>query len=129
MPRPLRLRIPLLPLLGLLVLPLAACGGGTATRSGQAAEADQEWLWLQQSKQELDRQREQLAALGPAASRTAGAAPESARLTREVGALTAELDRRLIDFVNAHPPVQGEPLTHRQQAALRMKSDEDLVIA
>ncbi|MEA2695299.1 MAG: hypothetical protein QOJ16_4686 [Acidobacteriota bacterium] len=132
MPRPLRPRIPLVPLLGLLVflvLPgLMACGGGAETRS-QAAESDQEWLWLQRSKQELDRKREQLAALGPAASRTAGPSPEPARLAREVGALTAELDRRLIDFVNAHPPVQGEPLNHRQQAALRMKSDEDLVIA
>jgi len=43
--------------------------------------------------------------------------------------MTGELDHRLVDFINGHPPVQGEPLTHRQQAALRMKSDEDLMIA
>ncbi|HEV7517916.1 MAG TPA: hypothetical protein VGR07_16580 [Thermoanaerobaculia bacterium] len=147
MPHPLRPRRPLLRPLGLLLLAVLPClsacgwgdpsagGGAGKTGSGEAAEADQEWLWLQRSKQELDRKREQLAALGPAAGRSPGSSgspgspPESARLSREVGSLAAELDRRLIDFVNAHPPVQGEPLTHRQQAALRMKSDEDLVLA
>jgi len=129
-------RTPLLPL-GLLGLLLAACltacgpGGSRSgkTGSGQAAEADQEWLWLQRSKPALDRKREELAALGPAGPGAVGAAAESARLTREVAALAAELDRRLIDYVNAHPPVQGQPLTHRQRTALRMKSDEDLVLA
>ncbi len=146
MPHPFRLQrsCPLLLLAGLfLLLALAACGGASPG-SGSAAESDQEWLWLQRSKQELDQKREQLAALGPVASRPAisaaspaapasaapaGPAAESARLAREVETLTAELDRRLVDFVNANPPVQGEPLTRRQQAALRMKSDEDLEIA
>jgi outer membrane protein assembly factor BamE (lipoprotein component of BamABCDE complex) len=138
----------LLILLGLLlaVVDFAACGNGTKPGAG-APEADQEWLWLQRSKQELDRQREELAALGPAAARPAGAATSAtssatsatsagtggaaapAQLAREVETLTAEFDRRIVDFVNAHPPVQGEPLTRRQQAALRMKSDEDLEIA
>jgi len=143
MPHPFRLQrsCPLLLLAGLfLLLALAACGGGAPPGSGSAAESDQEWLWLQRNKQELDQKREQLAALGPVASRpaasptsptlpTLGPAAESARLAREVETLTAELDRRLVDFVNANPPVQGEPLTRRQQAGLRMKSDEDLEIA
>jgi outer membrane protein assembly factor BamE (lipoprotein component of BamABCDE complex) len=144
MPHPFRPQrsCPLLLLAGLfLLLSLAACGGGASPGSGSAAESDQEWLWLQRSKQELDQKREQLAALGPVVSRpaasavspasptAAGPAPEAARLAREVETLTAELDRRLVDFVNANPPVQGEPLTRRQQAALRMKSDEDLEIA
>jgi hypothetical protein len=144
MPHPLRSpRTPvLLFLLGLLavgLLGLCACGDNAKPGAG-APEADQEWLWLQRSKQQLDQKREQLAALGPAARPAgapgasgttgagAGAAP-AAPLAREIETLTTELDRRLIDFINAHPPVQGEPLTRRQQAALRMKSDEDLEIA
>ncbi len=120
-------------LLGLLValVGLAGCDNGTKPGAG-APEADQEWLWLQRSKQQLDQKREQLAALGTAAARTAASAggPTAAtQLAREVETLTAELDRRIVDFINAHPPVQGEPLTRRQQAALRMKSDEDLEIA
>jgi outer membrane protein assembly factor BamE (lipoprotein component of BamABCDE complex) len=129
----------LLCLLAVGLVDLAACGNGAKPGAG-APEADQEWLWLQRSKQELDRKREQLAALGPAAARPAGSAGSAtsagaggaaapAQLAREVETLTAELDRRIVDFVNAHPPVQGEPLTRRQQAALRMKSDEDLEIA
>jgi outer membrane protein assembly factor BamE (lipoprotein component of BamABCDE complex) len=137
MPYPPRPRRTLLLPLGLLALLsvscLSACGqGGSGSGragSGQAAEADQEWLWLQRSKQALDRKREELAALGPAAGPAGPAAAEPARLTREVATLAAELDRRLIDYVNAHPPVQGQALTHRQRAALRMKSDEDLVLA
>jgi outer membrane protein assembly factor BamE (lipoprotein component of BamABCDE complex) len=138
MPHPFRSARPLvhLILLGLLAVglaDLAACGDNAKPGSG-APEADQEWLWLQRSKQQLDQKREQLAALGPAAARSPGAtgaapAPPAAPLAREVETLATELDRRLIDFINAHPPVQGEPLTRRQQAALRMKSDEDLEIA
>src|SRR5262245_34967842 len=113
-----RPRSPLLLPLGLLLLlalgGLAACGSGSkGAGSGQVA-ADQEWLRLQRHKQELDQKREQLAAAG---NSQAPQVPEAARLAREVETRTAELDRRLIDFINAHPPVQGEPLTHRQQAA------------
>jgi outer membrane protein assembly factor BamE (lipoprotein component of BamABCDE complex) len=131
-PSPLPLRIAGFPLLALLTL--SACGGsGSAEDSGavepgtrQAATADPEWLWLQRSKQDLDRRREQLAALGPAPSPPSA---DAARLAHEAEALAAELDRRLVDYINAYPPVQGEPLTARQQAALRMKSDEDLAVA
>jgi hypothetical protein len=157
MPYPLRSsRIPSLLALLLVLFGLTACGGageggggGGAGPASGAAESDQEWLWLQRGKQELDLKREQLAALSPtaaAAPKPAGASGTSgasgtigasatgatgatAQLAREVETLTAELDRRLVDFVNAHPPVQGEPLTRRQQTALRMKSDEDLEIA
>jgi len=118
---------PLLLPLGLLLLlalgGLSACGSGSREAGSGQVAADQEWLWLQRHKQELDQKREELAGAG------SPQAPEAARLAREVESRTAELDRRLIEFINAHPPVQGEPLTHRQQAAIRMKSEEDLVLA
>jgi outer membrane protein assembly factor BamE (lipoprotein component of BamABCDE complex) len=129
-----RPRIPPLPPLGLLLLlllllgggGLAGCGSGSREGGSGQVAADQEWLWLSRHKQELDQKREELAADG---SPQGPQAPDTAKLAREVEARTAELDRRLIDFINAHPPVQGEPLTHRQQAAIRMKSEEDLSLA
>lgn len=87
----------------------------------QAANA--EWSWLQETKKELDRRRAVIA--GGAAS--AGKAdPE---LVRETEALTLEFNRRLVDLINADPPVQGKPASERQQAAIRMKSDEEIVLA
>jgi len=40
-----------------------------------------------------------------------------------------ELYQHLTEFINADPPVEGEPLSEQQKAAFRMKSDEDVVIA
>jgi tetratricopeptide (TPR) repeat protein len=90
-----------------------------AARRSPAAEA--EWAWLQKTQRTLAEQRGRLAA-DPAGPRNAAA---RAALRRQ----TAELNARLVAFINADPPVQGQPLTARQQAAIRMKSDEDLLLA
>jgi hypothetical protein len=131
MPHPLRLRRAALLALALLLALLfgLAAGAGCGSRdpgNGPAAETDPEWLGLQRSKADLDHRRERLALAQRGAS---AKAPETQSLARDVATRTVDLDRRLVDFINAHPPVQGEPLTHRQQAALRMKSDEDLALA
>jgi tetratricopeptide (TPR) repeat protein len=103
---------------GLLLL--AGCGSGDhdqkAARQSRGAEA--EWTWLRQARIELDAQRVRLAA-SPADSGTA----------QRTQALSDEFNRRLVAFLNADPPVQGEPLTPRQREALRMKSDEDIHLA
>ncbi|HEY7216102.1 MAG TPA: hypothetical protein VIC28_15875 [Thermoanaerobaculia bacterium] len=105
---------------GCLLIAGLACGPAAEER--QAAKptpaAAAEWAWLQQTKQTLDEQRAQLAA---------GTAP--ADLARRSDALAAVFNRRLAAFINADPPVQGEPLTKVQQAAIRMKSDEDIRLA
>lgn len=120
---------------GLLLTVPAGCGGehgGTAGKraEGQTAAAnaanasnasnasDIEWAWLQSAKKTLDAQRGQLAQ----------AAPPPA-LAKEVAARGEELDRRLIDFINANPPAEGEKPAGRLLDALRMKSDEDIALA
>jgi tetratricopeptide (TPR) repeat protein len=103
---------------------LAGCGPSReepeAARRSPAAEA--EWAWLQKAQRTLAEQRARLAAVDPADSKNA-AAREALRKQ------TAELNARLVAFINADPPVQGQPLTRRQQAAIRMKSDEDILLA
>jgi len=97
---------------------LAGCGGGEpgAPRRSPAAEA--EWAWLQRTKAALDEQRARSARN-----------PADPQLARQTQALAEELDRRLVELLNADPPVQGQPLSSRQQAALRLKSDEDIELA
>lgn len=136
------------------VLAAIACGGrAEETAHGGVAGARQaEWRWLEQTKRTLDAQREQLAAAAKATAPAAPAvpvppapnqavAPEAAgrlaagpaaagsALERQVDALAEEFNRRLVDFINAEPPVPGEPLTPLQLQAIRMKSDEDLRVA
>lgn len=113
----------------LLAAPTGCAGerGGTAPegRSGdQAAAADAEWAWLQQAKKALDAKRQQLAGAPAAPAR-----PERAALAKEVAALSEDLDRRLVDFINASPLSEGEKPAGRLLAAIRMKSDEDIHLA
>ncbi len=123
-------RDPLLgPLLIMLLTGMAgalACGpsgkpggeGGAAEPGAHSQAAGAEWSWLQATKQDLDRRRAALA--------TEGADP---KLARETADLALEFNRRLVEIINADPPVQGEPASERQQAAIRMKSDEEIVLA
>jgi tetratricopeptide (TPR) repeat protein len=108
-------------LCGLLLTASTACGPAAGERrtAERKPAADAEWTWLLRAKRTLDGQRAKLAA---------GAAND-AGLAKRSEALAAELNRRLADFINADPPVQGGPLTVRQQAAIRMKSDEDIRLA
>lgn len=94
---------------------------GTATTAGTAGDAA-EWEWLQAARARLDEQRGRLAAQSEP--------HEKARLRTEVDAQTAELNRRLVDFINANAAASpGEPPDERQRAAIRMKSDEDILLA
>jgi tetratricopeptide (TPR) repeat protein len=108
-------------LCGALLLAAAApgCGrrtGETAARP-ESSDSRAEWAWLQRAKPELDARRARLAA------------QPDPKLQKETQALSGELNRRLAAYLNADPPVQGEPLSERQKAALRMKSDEEIHLA
>lgn len=110
-------------LLALAVLP-AGCGGESGSEEANvappSAAAEAEWSWLQATRQELTGKRQRLAAAGKDADPA---------LVRDVERQTTELNRRLLEFINADPPTEGEPLSERQKAALRMKSDEDILLA
>lgn len=102
------------------------CGPSSDTEEpvGAVAQAsDAEWSWLQETKKELDRRR---AVIAGSAGSPASTDP---KLARETEALTLEFNRRLVELINADPPVQGKPASERQKAAIRMKSDEEIVLA
>lgn len=123
-----------------------ACGPGAAP---EEEARTQEWEWLQQTKQELDAKRAQLAELtsraalpveaaagDETAETEAGSEPaavdvgaQQSALEEEVTALAEQFTNRLVAFLNDDPIVAGQPPTERQLAALRMKSDEDMVLA
>jgi len=106
---------------GALLLAAGAPGCGPRAGERQAArpggESPAEWAWLERTKPQLDEQRMRLAG-----------APDP-KLQKETQSLADEFNRRLVDFLNADPPVQGTPLSSRQKAALRMKSDEEILLA
>lgn len=115
--------------LGAIALSCLLCGAWLPAGCGRSedpevaapsAAADSEWAWLQATRKELDEKRRRLAA--------AGQTPDPA-LAKDAERQTAELNRRLLEFINATPPVAGEPLTELQKTALRMKSEEDALLA
>lgn len=87
-----------------------------------------EWDWLEQTKQRLDEQRERLAQLEAQAEPGKPPSEELARLRKEVDDLAEDFNRRLVEYVNAHAS-SGETPGERQLAAIRMKSDEDILLA
>jgi tetratricopeptide (TPR) repeat protein len=105
-----------------------SAGQAAAERAANAANAaNTEWAWLQQAKKTLDAERAQLAqnrARQPAVPSTTTSAGE-----RAVAARTEELNRRLVDFINSMPPAEGEKPAGRLLDAVRMKSDEDILLA
>lgn len=116
-------------LLGALVfLPACRQTPGERQDERQAEVKVAEWDWLQEAKQRLDERRGRLAQLEARA--TPGKVPpeELARLRTEVHDLAEELNRRLVEYVNANASSSETP-GERQLAAIRMKSDEDILLA
>lgn len=126
-------------------LGLTACQMGPSEEELKAQKDQEDWAAIEQLKAELDAQRAELRALGDqmadAASETAEDVEESAEdaaadleakaeeLQQDIDTKSEELTAKLIEFINAQNIVEGEELTEKQTAAIRLKSDEEIVIA
>jgi len=124
-----------LPLAGLAALAAGACRGHVEPDRPARLAGEAEWAWLLAAKRDLDEKRARLGSLGgPGAASIAGGgaagpATSPSPLAREADALAQQLGRRLVAYINADPPIEGAPLSARQLAAIRMKSDEEMVVA
>lgn len=137
---------------GVLFLALAvAAGCGPDPEVVAEQENEAQWAAIETTRQQLADKRgalEQAQAAAaaaaaeegtaePAVDETATAEAEGAAapagdvtaLETEVVALTEQFNQQLVDFINANPPVVGETPPERVQQAIRMKSDEDVLIA
>ncbi len=119
-------------LLGVLAL-FPGCGPRQEERQEerQAEVTVAQWDWLQQTKQRLDEQRERLAQLEARVESGKPPSEELLRLRKEVDDLGEDFNRRLVEYVNAHASAAsgGDTPGERQLAAIRMKSDEDILLA
>jgi tetratricopeptide (TPR) repeat protein len=109
-----------------------ACGGqheGGASSPKNVAARQAEWKWLEESKQQLDAKRQELASLHDQARAGAAVGASIDAINAEIVRLSEEHGRRLAEYINADPPILGEPLKPEQAAAIRMKSSEDIHIA
>ncbi len=112
-----------------------ACGKGTEQASTESAPGldpaarQAEWKWLDETKKTINRKREEIASLKDQAATGAAVGPQLDQINQEIVKLGDELGRRLVDYINADPPISGEPLKPEQLAAIRLKSSEDIAIA
>jgi tetratricopeptide (TPR) repeat protein len=108
-----------------------ACGQGGSGGGGSldASARQAEWTAIQTQKQQLDAKRAELAALRQQAADGADVAAALTAVNDEVTKLSDDLGAKLAAYINADPPVVGEPIKPEQQAAIRVKSSEDIAIA
>ena len=127
-----------------VALAVAACG--PSQEEQLAAEAQVKFDGLVASQEALQAKRDELSAAYEAAAmaeEAEGEAEEGEQEGAEEGAeavdleafeqevedMTADFVSAIVEFINSDPPTEGEPLTEMQQAAITMKSAEDMLVA
>ena len=106
------------------------CAGSKQQEQAAAAEARKaDWTWLEGAKKDLDAKRGQLAALEAQAAAGADVQAQLDPLHQEIDKAEDVFVGKLAAYINADPPVVGEPMKPEVLAAMRMKSDEDILIA
>lgn len=137
-------------LAAILTLSLSAACGPSQEEQLAAARADglkaleDAKAALDAKRQELAQLRQELADLEDAAesaeeaaegeevdaeARAAELESSIAQLQEETAAEADELTSAIVEFINQDPPIEGEPLSETQQAAIRLKSAEDMLVA
>jgi tetratricopeptide (TPR) repeat protein len=108
-----------------------ACGQGADGGGGKvdSAARQAEWTALETQKRQLDAKRGELATLRQQAAAGTDVAAALTAVNDEVTRLSDDLGSKLAAYINADPPVVGEPIRPEQQAAIRLKSSEDIAIA
>lgn len=123
------------------VVSTVGCGPSEDEKKAQAEAAiDARVSDLRQAREQLTAKRAELAAAltrQAELARTPDADPAAVSelasqvqtLQTEVDVKADELGKQLVDLLNEDPMIEGEPPTARQQELVRMKSDEDILLA
>lgn len=90
-------------------------------RAAADMRTNEDWISLQQAKADLDAKRQEIKELRDRVSRRA--------LQAQVNDLTDSLGAKLAQFINDQTIRIGSELTEVQAQAIRMKSDEDMLLA
>lgn len=125
------------------MLSLTACGG--TSEEDEQAERQTRLAELEQQKAELDALREELAQKEDRLRRVQAGEPSEGEEGEEVDpeqlqaeieetdsritSMAEELNSAMVEFINADPPIQGEPLTEVQKQAFDLKAQEDMALA
>lgn len=131
----------------------AGCGPSEEELAAQAEQERQQKLTaLQERQQELQEKRAELEEIQTRLEEGVEPAPDEGeggeegeegaeplgeeelqaraeQLQKEIDTESQEFYTAVVEFINEEPPVQGEPLTEVQKTAIRMKSDEDILVA
>lgn len=125
--------------LALVLTSLVACGPSQEEKLAAAQSAA--FGELEQAKKALDAKRQELADARAALEAAIEEGAEDAadqiaemeasvqKLRDEIADETEKFNNDIVAFINSDPPIEGEPLTESQQAGIRMKSSEDILIA
>jgi hypothetical protein len=109
---------------------VAACGPSEEQLKQQQAQArQQDWTAIEAAKKSVDAKRAEVASLKAQAATGVDVAGALAAADAEVTRLGNDLSQRLAAYINADPPVAGEPLKPEQLAAVRMNSAEGMFVA
>jgi hypothetical protein len=109
---------------------VAACGPSEEQLKQQQAQArQQEWTAIEAAKKSVDAKRAELVSLKAQEAAGVEVSAALADADAEVTRLTNDLSQRLAAYINADPPLAGDPLKPEQLAAVRMNSAEGIVLA
>lgn len=108
-----------------------ACGEGGSGEGGSldASARQAEWTAIEAQKKQLDGKREELSALRQQSAAGTDVGAALAAVNDQVTQLSDDLGAKLAAYINADPPIVGEPIKPEQLAAIRLKSSEDMAIA
>lgn len=128
----------LVAVLAIALLPLTACSNGEEEAAAAAAERQAGLEALEQQQQQVQQVRDDIEDLrGQLVAAEAGEGEgDPTEIRSRIEQKNAELNdaangynQALADFINADPPVAGEPVPEATAHAIAMKADEDIVLA
>lgn len=122
--------------LGMALVVTLGCGGGAGESGGGSSGPGMDLTArkaeigeLQELQETLKAKREELASLRSEALAGANVSASIDSLNAEISRLSDDFGRRVVEYINADPPIFGEPVRPDQLDGIRLKTSEDMAIA